>query len=117
MREQIDIECASIRGRVIESVARGYDNQTLFITFKGNTFTCLKAFNGDNKGDSPYIENMPFDIYETDTEAAVSIGILTKEEVAEMRAERDKRHREMFESQERQQYLRLKAKFEKEDAS
>ena len=117
MREQIDIECASIRGRVIESVARGYDNQTLFIALKGNTFTCLKAFNGDDEGDSPYIENMPFDIYETDAQAAVAVGILTSEELSEMKEARNKKASASLLEHERAQYLRLKAKFEKEDAS
>lgn len=115
MMKQINLDDIAAFGKTVESVV--FAGEAMFITFTDCTFACLRAYEGRYEGDGARIDNCKFDIYDGGASEAVSVGILTTEELFALREEKAAAAHAQQQEYEKAQYLKLKAKFEKEDAS
>lgn len=95
-------------GKVLDGV--GYSFDLMLLKF-GDTFTVLKG--GAKYENDYYIEEWrEFDYTEFNQADCLKLGVYSKEELDQWNMKRDEKRKNESDSWERQEYLKLKAKFE-----
>lgn len=100
------------QGRTVDAVAGGDCEGRLYIKFTDGTFAILVP---EKEYDDLSIGEDKFDHTAYGVHHAVNLGILTTDELEEMKAEERRKLQEYRDERDRRQYEELRLKFEKKE--
>ena len=109
MRQEVTFTQQAI-GKTIEAVKFAKYAQQGIMTFTDGTFATIGIDHGYEAGDADLVDEQLMVLGFGDADL-ISLGILTAEELAAKRKERDDSVRQNQEDRERSEFERLKAKF------